>query len=265
METNETKHFLDAYYQNYDEDGRLLSRRGQVEYRTTMRYVERYLFPGAKVLEIGAGTGRYSHALARQGYAVDAVELVEHNIEIFRRNTQPGEQVTVRQGNATDLAAFDNDTYDLTLLLGPMYHLFTRREQQAALAEAVRVTRPGGVVFAAYCMGDASILQYGFGRGQIHNIIRDCLLDPETFETFSNPWDLFQLYRKEQIDALRAVLPVTQLHYVAADGMASYLRELLDGMDEATYELYVKYHLTVCERPDLTGYSNHTLDIFRKN
>lgn len=54
-----------------------------------MRYIEKYIRPGHRVLEVGAGTGRYSHALAGRGYAVDAVELVEHNIEIFRQNTRP--------------------------------------------------------------------------------------------------------------------------------------------------------------------------------
>ena len=66
-----------------------------VEYLTTMRYIEKYLRPGMRILEIGAATGRYSHALARQGYRVDAVELVEHNIEIFKQNTKPGENITI--------------------------------------------------------------------------------------------------------------------------------------------------------------------------
>ena len=106
----ETKEILANYYENYDEDGRLRSRHGMVEFLTTMRYVSKYLRPGMRILEIGAGTGRYSHTLARQGYRVDAVELLEHNIEIFRRNTLPGEPVTVTQGNAVDLSAFAGET-----------------------------------------------------------------------------------------------------------------------------------------------------------
>ena len=55
--------YIKNYYDSYDEDSRLASRHGQVEYITTMRYIEKYLFNGAKILEIGAGTGRYSHAM----------------------------------------------------------------------------------------------------------------------------------------------------------------------------------------------------------
>lgn len=96
----EANNYLIDLYSHYDEDSRLLSRHSSVEFLTTMRYIEKYIKPGDRVIEIGAATGRYSHALARRGYAVDAVELVEHNIDIFRQNTQPEETITITQGNA---------------------------------------------------------------------------------------------------------------------------------------------------------------------
>ena len=143
MKTNE---YLTDFYNNYDEDSRLALKHGTVEFLTTMHYIEKYRKPGDRVLEIGAGTGRYSHALARQGYTVDAVELIEHNIEVFRRNTLPGENITVVRGNAMDLSAFQDNAYDITLLLGPLYHLYCKEDKQQALREAIRVTRPGGVI-----------------------------------------------------------------------------------------------------------------------
>ena len=113
----ETLQALTQYYGSYDEDNRLCSRYGMVEYLTTMRYIEKYLRPGMRILEIGAATGRYSHYLAQQGYQVDAVELVEHNIEIFKKNTKPGENITITQGNAKDLNGFVDDTYVALLSL----------------------------------------------------------------------------------------------------------------------------------------------------
>ena len=261
----ETLKALTQFYGNYDEDNRLNTRYGMVEFLTTMRYIEKHLRPGMRILEIGAATGRYSHYFARQGYRVDAVELIDHNIEIFNQNTAPGENITITQGNAKNLHSFADNTYDITLLLGPMYHLFTEEEKLQALSEAIRVTKKGGIVFSAYCMGDASVLLYGFGQGKIHEIMEKCMIDPVTFKTFSQPWDLFELHRKEDIDALRSHFPVTQLHFLATDGYTNHMRQTLTEMEEETFQLFLRYHFATCERLDMIGYSNHTLDIFRKD
>lgn len=114
-------------------------------------------------------------------------------------------------------------------------------------------------------MGDASLLLYGFRHGKIRELLEKCAIDPDTFDGFSRPWDLFQLYRAEDIESLRSRFPVKKLHLVAADGYANYIRDQLAEMDAETYELFIKYHLATCERQDMLGYSNHTLDIFQKN
>ena len=261
-----TNPYLIEFYNTYDEDSRLRSRHGSVEFLTTMHYVEQYLAPKARILEIGAGTGRYSHALARQGYPVDAVELVEHNIEVFQRNTQAGEPVTISQGNALDLSAIPDNCYDITLLLGPLYHLYTPEDKQQAIREALRVTKPGGILFAAYVISDGCLLDEGFRRGNIDvaEYIRTGLLDGETFAAKSEPKDLFELVRKEDIDALMSGFPVKRLHYVASDGCARLLREAIDAMDDETFRLYLKYHFVTCEREDLVGVTSHALDISRK-
>ena len=260
MESN-----LREFYENYDEEGRLLSRSGNVEFTTTMHFIEKYLRPGMRILEVGAATGRYSHTLARMGYRVDAVEYVQHNIDIFSRLTQPGEDVTIRQGDARDLSFFEDDTFDLTLVLGPMYHLFEESDRRQALREAVRVTKKGGIIFAAYCMLDASILCYCFARNQLNELIREDRIDLTDFSQIHSRLDYFCLDRKESIDALREGLGVTQLHFAATDGYANHMRESLAQMDEQTYEMYLRYHLATCERPDMVGISHHTIDIFRKD
>ncbi len=261
-----TTKYLNDFYSNYDEDSRLLQRHGSVEFLTTMRYIEKYIKPGDNVIEIGAGTGRYSHALARQGYTVNAVELIEHNIEVFRKNTLPSENVTITQGNALDLSAFQDNKYDITLLLGPLYHLYSIEDKRQALREAIRVTKPGGIVFAAYVISDGCLLDDGFNRGNINvaKYIEKGLINGNTFATKSKPEDLFELVRKEDIDELMSVFPTTRLHYVATDGCALFMREAIDRMDDETFELYLRYHFTTCERSDLAGVTSHSIDIFRK-
>lgn len=259
------KDYLTKHYENYDEDRRLTSKQhSAVEYITTMKYVERYLRPGMRIIEIGAATGRYSHALAQMGYKVDAVELVEHNIEVFKQRTLPGESVTITQGNAIDLSAFESDAYDITLLLGPMYHLFTEEDQKKALSEAIRVTKKGGIIFAAYCNNDATIIRFCFQNGGLRNEHYKALVDPVTFKAASNPEDIFVLHRKEDIDALMAHFPVKRLHYLGTDMVTHFIENSIDAMDDEFFELYLKYHLSICEREDMVGVTNHMLDIFRK-
>lgn len=260
----EVQALLTEYYSNYDEDSRLRSRHGMVEFLTTMRYIEKYLRPGMRILEVGAATGRYSHALAQAGYQVDAVELVEHNIEIFKQRTMPGETVTIRQADARDLSAYAENTFDLTLVLGPMYHLFTVEDQKQALREAIRVTKPGGVIFAAYCGNEATMVQYCFGRGMIRQQRYRDLIDPVTFKASSDPMELFVLYRKEDIDALMRDFSVERLHYIGTDMATNYMRGTIDEMEDELFDLYLQYHFTICERSDCVGISHHILDIFRK-
>lgn len=262
----QTMHYLNEFYSHYDEDGRLSKKHGSVEFLTTMRYIGQYIKPGDRVLEVGAGTGRYSHALARQGYTVDAVELIGHNIDVFQNNTQPGENISITQGNALDLSAFSDNTYDITLLLGPLYHLYTKEDKRQALREAIRVTRPGGVIFAAYVISDGCLLDEGFLRGNINvaEYVKTGLLDGETFAAKSEPKDLFELVRKEDVDELMRDFPTTRLHYVASDGCALLLREDIDAMDDETFRLYLDYHFATCERADLLGVTSHALDVFRK-
>ncbi len=262
----QTMHYLNEFYSHYDEDGRLSKKHGSVEFLTTMRYIGQYIKPGDRVLEVGAGTGRYSHALARQGYTVDAVELIGHNIDVFQNNTQPGENISITQGNALDLYAFSDNTYDITLLLGPLYHLYTTDDKRQALREAIRVTRPGGVIFAAYVISDGCLLDEGFLRGNINvaEYVKTGLLDGETFAAKSEPKDLFELVRKEDVDELMRDFPTTRLHYVASDGCALLLRDAIDAMDDDAFALYLNYHFATCERADLLGVTSHALDVFRK-
>lgn len=258
-----TGNYLVDYYNTHDEDSRLLSKHGKVEFLTTVKYIEKYLKDGMKIMEIGAATGRYSHYFAQKGFEVDAVELIEHNIEIFKAKTLPDEKVSIRQGNAINLAEYPDDSYDVTLLLGPMYHLYTTEEQQKALAEAIRITKPNGYIFVAYCMLDPSMFGC-FKNNRIDKLIEDDEFDPVTLEAHFPPHGIFKVYLKDEIFDLTNNFDVKRQHFLATDGYTCHMKEAVDQMDDKTYELYLRYHFKTCERQDLIGMSHHTLDVLRK-
>ena len=253
--------FLETYYQNYDEDGRLLSQHGQVEYITTQKYIHEYL--AEPILEIGAGTGRYSVTLAKEGFDVTAVDLVAHNLEILRQKLDGSEKIAVMQGNALDLSALPDNHFGLTLVLGPMYHLYTKADKLRALREAVRVTKPNGHILVAYCMNEPTVIQYVFGLNKLHEVM-DLKMITSDWHCVSERKEIFELVRTEDIAELDSALPVERIKLVAADGATNYKREYIDAMDKETFAKWVEYHLATCERQDLIGASHHTLDILRK-
>lgn len=256
--------FLTEYYNNYDEDGRLLSKHGQVEFLTTMKYINKYLKKEMRILEVGAGTGRYSLSLAEKGFKVDAIELIQHNVDIFKSKITKNCNIDVRQGNAIDLSCYNDETFDITLVLGPLYHLFNDADKRKAISEAIRVTKKGGILFVSYCMNDATIINWGFQNGNILDGIQSGIVDGDTFKCLSNPSLLFEMYRKEDIDLLMSEYDIERLHFVATDLLTNHMRNTIDTMDEKMFETYLNYHLSICERPDMIGITHHSLDVFRK-
>ena len=257
--------YLEDYYNQYDEEGRLLSRHGQVEYLTTMKYIRECLSGTADpaILEIGAGTGRYSVTLAKQGHRVTAVELIPRNLEILKSKLDGTERITPILGNALDLSVLPDATFSVTLVLGPMYHLYTWEKKLQALTEAVRVTKPGGYLLVAYCMNEPTIISYVFGKNKLREVTDRHMLTPD-WHCISEPKDLFEMVRTEEIAALDAEVPVQRIKLVAADGAANYMRQVVDAMDDETFGQWMDYHFSTCERQDLIGASHHTLDILQK-
>ena len=258
--------YIEEFYNAREEDARLTSKHGSVEYLTTMKYIRESVegISDPAILEVGAGTGRYSVTLAKEGYRVTAVELVAHNLDILKSKLDGTERITPILGNALDLSFLSDGAFDLTMLLGPMYHLYTKEDKLRALREAVRVTKPGGRILVAYCMNEATVIQYVFGMNKLREVMDGLLLTPE-WHCKSEPKEVFELARTEDIAELDAALPVKRLKLVATDGATHYKREFIDEMDDETFDKWMEFHFATCERQDLVGASNHTLDILEKN
>lgn len=253
---------LIKYYNKFNEDKRLNSRHGQVEYITSMKYIHECLkeMKNPKILDIGAGCGRYSITLANEGYDVTAVELVKHNLRVIEKNS---DKVKVYQGNAIDLSRFQDETFDLVLLFGPMYHLCSNEDKQKALMEAKRVTTSNGTLLVAYCMNDYCVITHGFKDNYMKDSMKEGLLD-SNFHIISKETDLYSVVRLEEIDTLNEVAGLHRVKIITPDGPANYIRNILNQMDGETFKIFMEYHLSICERKDMLGAAAHTLDILKK-
>lgn len=253
---------LELYYNKFNEDKRLTRRHGYVEFVTSMKYIHKYLekFNNPKILDIGAGTGRYSVALAEEGYDVTAVELVKYNLGILKKKNS---SVKAYQGNATKLSRFEDESFDLTLLFGPMYHLYSHKDKLKALNEAKRVTKKGGIILVAYVMNEYSVITYGFKQNNIKECMENNKLTKD-FHTISSKEDLYDYVRIEDINKLNEEAGLEREIIISADGPADYLRQTLNAMDDEAYRMFIEYHLATCERYELIGAAAHTVDILRR-
>lgn len=253
---------LEQYYNKFNEEHRLGTRHGTVEFTVTMKYIHECIAGrnSLSILDLGAGTGRYSVALAQEGHTVTAVELVEKNRKVIESKHQ--KNVHIWPGNALDLSFLDAKQFDITLIFGPMYHLHTEDERLRVFEQAKRVTKDGGYILVAYVMNEYSMIEYCFKKGKIKECIKNGTVT-EDFHTESGQDDLYSYSRLKDIDKMNERANLKRIKIIAADGPSDYMRRELNAMDEETFNLFIKFQLTIAESPELLGASSHVVDILK--
>ncbi len=266
------KHFMDHFipkddedlvqeiYRRFGEETRLTkSQAARVEFLTTVKYIEKYLEPGAKILDIGAGTGIYSLYFARKGYPVCALELAESNLAVFRSKLTNDLPIDLVQGNALDLSRYKDRSFDIVLLLGPLYHLHSHRDKLQCIREARRVCKPGGKIFFAFISNDIVFLTM---QQEHPDYFLKGAYDKQTFRLEDYP---FVFHTVDRCRELLREGGVRICHEVASDGVSELLKDLINDMDGACYEQYLRYHFYICEKPECIGMSNHLLFVGEGN
>jgi ubiquinone/menaquinone biosynthesis C-methylase UbiE len=260
---SERVNIVKSFYEEVDEEQRLQkSRHGQLEFRTTMEYIHGLISEGAKILEVGAGTGRYSIALANEGYEVTAVELLENNLKVLKENGQGLNNLQAFQGDALDLSRWADNTFDLTLVLGPMYHLYEKDQIHKAIDEAIRVTKKDGVSFFAF-LSVYAILFNNYLKEDLQDGIEENFTEKYEIRHFEE--QLFTGYDIVEFEKLFADKEIEYISTVAADTILELARKRTDFvMSDEDFEAFAKYHLATCEIRELLGSSSHLLYICRK-
>lgn len=252
---------LEKYYNKFNEDKRLLSRHGQVEFFVAMEYIKRVIGKrqNLDIIDIGAGTGRYSVALAELGHKLTAVELVNKNVSQIKLKSK---NVVAKQGNALNLK-FKDESFDIALLFGPTYHLFTHEDKLKAINEAKRVLRKDGVLLIMYLTNEYAFITYAIKEGNLQKVLNENKID-ENFNCVTTEDDLYSYVRLEEINKLKDDAGMKRLQIIGVDGATDYIRPFINKLSDEDFEIYKRYQLSICERPELLGASSHIMDILKK-
>ena len=251
---------IEKHYNKHPEDKRLQRRHGIVEFETTMHHLRKFLKTNDFILDIGAGTGRYTSALMAEGYKIKAVELVKRNIDVFLKR-EPSADVV--QGDARNMPFIPDECADVTLLLGPLYHLIGDDEKVKALEEAKRVTKPEGVIFVAYLMNEYSILSYCFDEERIGDLRAKGLVD-EDYHLHVQKGELYDYVRMDDVNRLNELAGLERITAFSPDGAADYMRTRLNNMSDESFAHFIEYQKRISERPELLGAGSHIVDVVRR-
>ncbi|HEX3759691.1 MAG TPA: methyltransferase domain-containing protein [Kofleriaceae bacterium] len=119
METNLDK--VRAYYASFDEWGRLDAPEGARELTRALEILTDKLAPGARVLDLGGGPGRYAIELARRGHRVVLADLSPELLEVARRRVAETDLAGIESFDAVhaaDLGRYADGSFDAVIAFG---------------------------------------------------------------------------------------------------------------------------------------------------
>jgi len=259
-----------AYYNRNPASEHRRLEENQLEFELTWRFLDAYLPTNGNILEIGAGTGRYTLGLAQRGWHITAVDLSEEVLkecQKYLNNAGFQENVDYILGDARNLSMVSQKDYDAVLMMGPLYHLVEKSDRQMALREAYNRLRPGGVIFSAF------ISRYGI-LGEILKYVPDSIDDQEqvisvlTKGRDKQDWPKggFRAYfaRVEEIIPLHEDIGFETIKLAGVEPAISADDESYNVLKGERRELWLNLLYEISDQPSIIGASQHLLYIGRK-
>jgi len=253
------------YQDRYDESARLSEAAGRLEFLRTQQILLRNLGESCSIVDVGGGPGVYAEWLASLGHHVVLVDPVERHVAEANQRPASRGSITAVVGEARELNLADGCA-DIVLKLGPLYHLLDSHDRLRALAEAARILRPGGRLFAA-----------GISRfASVHDgIVRRFLLEPEFVDIVVSDLKSGRHENREQLpgwftsayfhrpDDLRDEVGeagFVDVELLGVEGLAGWLHDLNDRpADEAVRSLLLEFLARIEAEPSLVGVSAHLI------
>ncbi len=268
------KEELEAIRAHYDADpqkewDRLKTLHPYEKYITT-HMMDRYLRPNSRILDIGGGPGHYSIHCAKQGHSVTLLDLSGENVRFAKKKArQYGVKLTALQGNALDLSAFPDGSFDAVFLMGPLYHLMEEESRLRAIREAARVLKPGACLFSSFILMFGGVI-YGL-RGPQEMILRpgEQMLFEIAARGESVSFEAFTFsYMTTVQDAKGLLSAVDELQTETVFGQESILSPYKNELAKQPKKIrmaWYDYALRFCEKREYLTHTEHLMIVSRKD
>jgi SAM-dependent methyltransferase len=269
--------WISRYYDEYGERewerlDAAAPAQDRVNFETHRALLREYVHEGDRVLEVGAGPGRFTIELASLGARVVVADISPRQLELNREKVGAAgleAQVEARHiVDVVDLSKFEDDSFDAAVCYGgPISYVFERAED--ALAELLRVTRPQGHVLLSVMSRLGATQRYlraafelveEFGLEPVRHVLATGELSAEI-----NNGHRLHMFTWSELEALLGRLPCT----VAAASAANYLSlredDLLDTLDEELWRVFLEWELAACREPGVLDGGTHMIAVLRRS
>lgn len=245
-------------YSGGDEVNRANGSKYSMEFINTKKILDRYISKEKRVIELGCGGGYYGMHYGPHSLEYVGVDLSPVNVEIFSEQIQQAglENVSAQIGDATALTDIPDESFDVVLCLGPLYHL-NHSDRKQCIRECRRICRPGGILAFFFINKAGAMAKFGSG-GNWEQIltpsIDECVINHGTDDVHTN---IFYYTMPEEILEDTEAEGPSKIKMAGVDFLV--LEPEIEKFTEEQRQIWFHFSELVRESEYATALCNHAL------